>query len=132
MANRNTLADGLNALKVAEKMGKPTARIKIVSSILKRVLDIFKKEGFIEDFSELQGTAANSKQFEVKLNGKINGCASISPQFPVKASNWEHFEVTYLPSKEIGVIVVTTSKGVMTHTQAKSEKLGGKLLAFVY
>lgn len=39
---------------------------------------------------------------------------------------------TYLPSKEIGVVLVSTSKGVMTHKEAARQRLGGVALGYVY
>ena len=45
---------------------------------------------------------------------------------------YEKVEKQYLPAKEFGVIIVTTSKGIMTLSQAKELGIGGKLLAYCY
>jgi|GEM_PF-2562576 small subunit ribosomal protein S8 len=38
----------------------------------------------------------------------------------------------FLPSKDIGILVVTTNQGVMSHKEASAKGLGGKLLGYVY
>ncbi|MAG78181.1 30S ribosomal protein S8, partial [archaeon] len=59
-------------------------------------------------------------------------CGVIKPRFSVKIDGYEKFEKRFLLSKDFGLIIVSTSKGIMTHIEAKEKKLGGKLLAFVY
>jgi small subunit ribosomal protein S8 len=50
----------------------------------------------------------------------------------VKTGDLEKFEARYLPAQDFGVLILTTTRGVLTHTQAKQGGVGGKLLAFVY
>ena len=41
-------------------------------------------------------------------------------------------EKRFLPATGVGIIIVSTHKGVLDQEQAKKEKTGGKLLGFVY
>jgi small subunit ribosomal protein S8 len=66
------------------------------------------------------------------LAAKINDCKAIKPRYPVKKDGFEKFEKRYLPARDIGLLVVTTPEGVMTHKQAKEKSVGGRLLCFVY
>jgi small subunit ribosomal protein S8 len=50
----------------------------------------------------------------------------------VAADEFEEFERRFLPGRGIGVIVVTTPKGVMSHEEAKKLHTGGRLLGYVY
>ena len=59
-------------------------------------------------------------------------CGAIKPNFSVKKDGFEKFEKRYLPAKDFGVLIVSTSQGIMTHVEAKEKKLGGKLIAYVY
>ncbi|MEM3823626.1 MAG: 30S ribosomal protein S8, partial [Candidatus Bathyarchaeia archaeon] len=54
------------------------------------------------------------------------------PRFSVKADKFEQWEKKFLPSKDVGILVISTSKGVLSHRDAKEKHIGGKLLAFVY
>jgi len=54
------------------------------------------------------------------------------PRFSVSKDGYEEFEKRYLPSRDIGILVVTTNRGVMSHREAIKQGLGGKLLGYVY
>ena len=44
----------------------------------------------------------------------------------------ENWEKEFLPSRDIGVLVFSTSQGVLSHRDVREKKIGGRLLAFVY
>jgi len=69
------------------------------------------------------------------LLGRINKCGVIKPRLPVKHSDLEkmpHWLRRYLPSRDIGVLIISTPYGVMSHREAIDKRTGGILLAFVY
>lgn len=53
-------------------------------------------------------------------------------RYSVKVSDFVKFEARFLPAQDFGVLILTTTEGVMTHTDAKEKGVGGKLLAYVY
>jgi small subunit ribosomal protein S8 len=120
------LSDCLNNIKVGELKGQRQVKIRQSSKVLKSVLEIIKAHGFIKDFK------FSGKECVVVLNGKINNISAVSPRFPVGFGEWEDFEQRFLPSATDGLIIVSTPKGIKTHAEAKSEREGGVLLAFVY
>ena len=64
--------------------------------------------------------------------GRINKCGSIKPRFPVKVNDFEDWEKKFLPSRNVGILVVSTSKGVIAHKEAGDKNVGGRLIAYVY
>ena len=70
--------------------------------------------------------------FTVELEGNINKCGVIKPRHAVKKDEFEKFEKRYLPSKNFGIMIVTTPEGIMTHHEAKERGIGGRLLVYVY
>ncbi|MCL4332874.1 MAG: 30S ribosomal protein S8, partial [Candidatus Thermoplasmatota archaeon] len=56
----------------------------------------------------------------------------IKPRLPVKQANLDRYEARYLPAQDFGILILTTTKGVMSHIEARKQGLGGKLLAYVY
>jgi small subunit ribosomal protein S8 len=68
----------------------------------------------------------------VQLFGRINKCGAIKPRLPVGSREIESWEKRFLPSRDMGVLVVSTSQGILSHIEAKKQKIGGRLLAFVY
>jgi small subunit ribosomal protein S8 len=47
-------------------------------------------------------------------------------------ADMEYWESQYLPAKNFGILIVSTSKGVISHAEARSEGIGGQLLGYVY
>ncbi len=73
-----------------------------------------------------------SGAFKVQLVGKINACGTIKPRFAVKKTDWNKWEQRYIPSKDFGMLIVSTPKGMMTNSEAKEKNTGGRLIAYVY
>ena len=121
------LSDALNAVKVAELKGKSACTMRN-SKLVNAVLSCLKDNDYL---GAIEANSANS-QLKIALKGSINNCGAIRPRFFVKHDEWEKYENRFLPSREVGLIIVSTSSGIMTHIQAKEKRVGGKLLAFVY
>jgi len=71
-------------------------------------------------------------KFRVQLFGRINECKAVTPRFKTKVSEMEKWEKRFLPSRNLGVVILSTPMGVMDHNKAKEENVGGVLLAYVY
>lgn len=124
------LSNALNAIKVAESKGKLTCTVP-GSKLVREVLRVMKENDYLNDFEEVP-TRGKGIAFKIALKGKINACGPIRPQYFVKLTDWEQSELDYLPGNNLGIIIATTSKGVLTHNAAKEQQQGGKLLAYVY
>jgi small subunit ribosomal protein S8 len=68
----------------------------------------------------------------VNLSGSINSCGVIKPRFAIKRAELEKYEARYLPAQDFGVLILTTTEGVISQSKAKEIGVGGKLLAYVY
>ena len=119
------LSDSLNSVKVAELKGKSTCTAPN-SKLVLAVLTLLKENNYLQSIEPRKNT------LQVTLNGTVNNCGAVRPRFFVKHVDWEKYEIRFLPSKSVGLLIVSTSRGLMTQEQAKQKRLGGKLLAFVY
>ena len=126
----DTLASALNTIKMGELRGRDSVTVRPASKVLKQVLSLLQRQGYVGDFEFVDD--GKSGEFTVKLVGKINDCGVVKPRFSVRKSEWEKYEQRYLPARGIGLIVSTTSQGIMTHDEAKEKGLGGRLLCFVF
>ncbi len=126
----DTLASALSKINNAEKAEKGEIIITPTSNQLKAIFAILKKEGYIQD-SEIV-TKARGGQARVKLSRSINKIGAIKPRFFSKLADSERFEKRYLPAKDFGRLIISTSQGIMTHVEARKKKIGGVLLAYVY
>ena len=123
------LADALNTMKTHEIAGQRHCTVK-ASRLIAKVLDILKTEGYISTYKTREDGRGN--KFEVELSGKINEAGVIKPRLPVKKGEWPQFEQRFLPAYNIGVIIISTSRGVVTNVQAQELGVGGRLIAYVY
>ena len=130
MAMNDTLAMALSTILNAEKVGKPTCTVHPISKITRAVLQIMKDNNFVGECSEVEDGKGGF--IDIHLIGGVNKCGAIKPRFATKVDEYNKFEKRFLPSKDFGFLIVSTSKGIMTQNQAKEKNLGGKLLAFVY
>ena len=70
--------------------------------------------------------------FQVKLMGNINKCGVIKPRYPIKREDLEKWESRYLPARDFGLLILTTTQGIISQDEAKKNGVGGKVLAYVY
>jgi small subunit ribosomal protein S8 len=127
---QDTLNDAMSVIKNAEKVGKGECTVRPSSKLVGRVLKVMQESGYIKQFELVED--GRSRIFRVALAGHINNCGVIRPRYSVKVADLEKYEARYLPAQDFGVLILTTTKGVVTHMEAKKGGVGGKLLAFVY
>ena len=124
------LADALSAIKNAEIKGKGACVIQPSSKLIGGVLNLLKEKGYIDKFEYIDD--GKSGIFQVKLRGNINNCGVIKPRYPIKRDELDKWESRYLPAQHFGLLILTTTKGIVSQDEARKNGIGGKLLAYVY
>jgi small subunit ribosomal protein S8 len=126
------IGDMLTRIRNAQQRGK--SKVASPSSRLReRVLEVLQSEGFIRGFAVTE-RAAGQAELEVELkyfDGEpvIREIKRVStPGRRVYAS------VDELPTiyNGLGVAIMSTSKGVMSDTQARENNVGGEVLCTVF
>lgn len=130
MSLNDTLSNALSNINNCERKGKILCTIKPISKLITQVLKIMKERRYIGEIEIVENSRGGC--IKVNLLGAINKCGAIKPRFSVNKDEFEKFEKRYLPAKDFGVILVSTSEGIMVHEEAKQKKIGGKLLAYCY
>ncbi|XES77298.1 MAG: 30S ribosomal protein S8 [Candidatus Bathyarchaeia archaeon] len=126
----DTLTNGLTTIINNEMRNKRECIISPASKLLGHVLRIMQLNGYIGEFEFIDD--GRQGKFKVQLMGRINKCGSVKPRFPVKVNDFENWEKKFLPSRNVGILVVSTPKGVLAHKEAIDKNVGGRLLSFVY
>mmetsp|Transcript_33786 Transcript_33786/g.54064 ORF Transcript_33786/g.54064 Transcript_33786/m.54064 type:complete len:130 (-) Transcript_33786:87-476(-) len=126
----SVLRNALNSIVNAERAGKRQVLLRPVSKVVVKFLLVMQKHGYIGDF-ELIDDKRNNK-IVVELLGRLNKAAVVSPRFDIKLKDLERWCQNLLPSRQYGLIVLTTSFGIMDHEEARKKHTGGKLLGFFY
>lgn len=123
------LADTFSVVKNAESMGKRVCRVP-GSKVTQGVLEVMKRHEYIAGFEKKMET--KGEFLEVALLGRINNCNIIKPNFSVKRDEMIKYEKRFLPAAGVGILIITTPKGIMDQEQARKHGLGGRLLGYVY
>ena len=128
----DTIADMLTRIRNANAMRYE--EVKVPSSKLKlEIARILKEEGFIKDYklekNDVQGTIVLTLKYGENKERVITGLKRISkPGLRVYAKTDEIPVVL----NGLGIAIVSTSKGIMTDKEARRQKLGGEVLAYVW
>ena len=126
------VADMLTRIRNANSAKHDTVDIP-ASNIKKAMAQILVDEGYVKSYTVVE----DGKQGVIKVvlkysEGKmpvIKGLRRVSkPGLRIYSNAQELPRVM----KGLGVAIISTSKGIMTDRQARSENLGGEVLAFVW
>lgn len=125
----DVFADAINKIKVYENAGMYECNVPS-TKLLKAVLSKMQQNNYIKGYEEFRDGKFNS--LKVTLSKRINDMGVIKPRYPVSGEELQRYEMRYIPSRDFGILIVSTSEGIMTNKEAKSKKIGGRLIAYVY
>src|SRR5947208_16181819 len=110
-----------------EKVDVPSSKLKV------RIAEILKDEGFIKNFRVLddpkQGTLRVYLKYGPANEKIISGLVRVSK--PGRRVYVTHDKVPSILAG-MGVAIVSTSRGVVTDRDARKQKVGGEVLAYVW
>lgn len=110
-----------------EKVDIPSSRLKV------RVCEILKDEGFIKNYRVLedqkQGTLRVYLKYGPANEKVISGLVRVSK--PGRRVYVTHDKVPSILAG-MGVAIVSTSRGVVTDRDARKQRVGGEVLAYVW
>lgn len=133
MVMMDTLANALTAITNAEARAKKEVLIRPASKLIIEVLKVLQREGYVGEFEYIDD--GRQGKIKVQLLGRVNKAGAIKPRRGVKLK--ELVEMPdwlrkHLPSRDVGLLIVSTPRGVMSHKEAVANRTGGVLLAYVY
>lgn len=133
MVSIDPLANTLSSIYNAEVRAKREVVTWPASKLILNVLKVLQKEGYIGEFEYIDD--GRWGKVRIQLLGRINKIGVIKPRYPVKyvdLVNPPNWLKKFLPSYNIGILVVSTSRGIMSHRDAVQQRLGGILIAYCY
>ncbi len=130
MSLNDPLANALSQIYNYERAGRKEVLTKSNNKLIKKVLTMLNEHGYIGSFEEIPDSKGNL--LRINLLGNINKVGVVKPRFSVKKEDYQKWEQRYLPARDFGILIVSTSQGLMTHYEAKEKGLGGKLIAYCY
>ncbi|HAI95296.1 TPA: 30S ribosomal protein S8 [candidate division WWE3 bacterium] len=127
------LSNMLSALKNASMAGKPVVEI-MYSKECEEVAKVLREKGFLESVKVFKPEKTSVKRIHIEL-AKADGIFTLTETRRVSKPGRR----IYRGADEIGtfkrgfgVMVVSTSKGIMSSGEARKKKIGGEILCEVY
>jgi len=126
------IADMLTRIRNAntvkhEKMELPASKLK------REIADILKREGYVKDYEYIEDNKQGVLRIFMKYGANneqvITGLKRIS-----KPGRRVYAKADEVPRvlNGLGIAIVSTSKGVLSDKEARSEQVGGEVLAYVW
>ena len=131
MSRTDLIADAFTIIRNANQARKTEAFVPH-SALFLTICEILKKEGYLENFAEVE--MGNFKQIKVYLRyeGKkkvLTGLKKVS-----KPGRRVYVTKDEIPSvlHGFGVAIVSTSQGILTDKEAKEKGTGGEVIGMVW
>lgn len=128
MTMSDPISDMLARIRNAQKAGHAT--VDVPSSKHKcAILDVLKREGYLRDYEE------NGRMCRVELGYEENGQPRIRTIRRISRPGRRIYTAkTDLPRfyNGLGIAIVSTSRGVMSDHEARSQNVGGEVLCQVF
>jgi small subunit ribosomal protein S8 len=125
--SQDIVTDALNMMKNAALAKKEKIVVTRISNLLIEVLKIMRQEKLVKRYK----INTKDKSLEITI-GNLTECRAIKPRFTVDKTQIEKYRRRYLPSRNIGNLIISTNKGLLTHIEAQKEGIGGCLIAYFY
>lgn len=131
LQSTDQIADLITRIRNAIMVGKteitaPTSKLKVA------VAEGLKQANYIDDYTVVEGTPRGTIKVLINAEGtapRINSIKKVS-----KPGRRVYAGVDEIPTVKSGrgIVLISTSKGVMSGLEAKKQRLGGEILVEVY
>ena len=125
------IADMLTRIRNANQMRRETVVVPS-SKVKTAILTVLKNEGYIANFEvskDLKSETTITLKYTENNQRVIKGVKRIS-----KPSLKVYSKAEDLPQvlNGLGVVIISTSQGIMSDKEARKQKIGGEVLAYVW
>ena len=126
------IGDLLARIRNAQQRGKPKVTTP-ASKLRERLLEVLQQEGYIRGFSVAQHEGGKA-EIEIDLKYFDGEPVIRKIQRVSKPGRRVYASVETLPVvyRGLGIAIVSTSKGVMSDTEARAQNVGGEVLCSVF
>ncbi len=124
--SQDIVSDGLNQIMNAKRVEKRELTIRLYSKVLLNLFKMMKEKGHIDyDVDE------ENKSVKVTII-KLNECKAVKPRYYVGVDAIDKYLRRFLPSRNIGNLVISTNMGLLSHKDAVKNNIGGSVVAYFY
>lgn len=129
----DTISDMLTRIRNANMVKHQIVQIPSTKMSL-AVTEILKAEGYIEDFEKYSEKNKNYLLISLKYTGKSRQPVICKLERVSKPGLRVYSSSKELPKvlNNLGIAIISTSKGVMTNLKAKELGIGGEVLCYIW
>lgn len=131
MVTTDPIADMLTRIRNANQQKHETVSIPY-SNLKNDLANILKNEGFVTDF--VVNKEGNHKNIVITLKYKGNERVITGLKRVSKPGLRQYAKVNEIPKvlNGLGIVVLSTSQGLMTDKEARAKNIGGEVLAYIW
>ncbi len=124
------IADMLTRIRNAQAARKETIKVPL-SKVKHKIAEILKNEGYIVSVTSIEEMPA-MLQIVLKYDGKTKKIQSIKRESTPGHRVYRKADELPVVLNGYGVLIVSTSKGIMTGKEAKKLGVGGEIICSVF
>lgn len=121
------VADALIRIKNGYLVGKISVVVRF-SKLILRIMKLLQKEGFIESVKQDKGELVVT----LKYNGRVPSLTDVKRVSMPSLRVYKGVKSLPQVLNGLGIAIISTPKGLMTDKEARKQRLGGEVLAFVW
>ncbi|MFC1804640.1 30S ribosomal protein S8 [Candidatus Omnitrophota bacterium] len=131
MSRTDLIADGFTSIRNAITAKKNTVDIP-ASKTLGSILEIFKKEEYIENFKRMEDKKQGVLRVYLKYSGTKSAIMNIKRvSRPGLRAYVSRKKIPYV-LRGRGLAIISTSKGIITNKQAREMGVGGEVIGYIW
>jgi small subunit ribosomal protein S8 len=132
MSMNSLVADTLSRIRNAQMVGKQVVSVRLSKMVLS-ILEVLKDEGYILGYSRSE---SKDEPYMVRVMLKYHNSLPVIKSLKMLSKPgcrvYSKIDSMRAAFNGLGVVVVSTSKGVMSDIKARELGLGGELICEVY
>jgi len=132
MSMTDPIADFLTRIRNAIQAGHRRVDIP-ASNVKKRMAEILYEQRFIRNYIIIDDGKQGTIRLFLKFDGEGNSVIRNLKRVSTPGRRY-YVDVTHLPrvKNNMGIAMISTSKGILTERQAQRENVGGEVLCYVW
>nr|YP_010177865.1 ribosomal protein S8 [Breynia fruticosa]YP_010179154.1 ribosomal protein S8 [Breynia spatulifolia]QST15727.1 ribosomal protein S8 [Breynia fruticosa]QUV75384.1 ribosomal protein S8 [Breynia spatulifolia]WRY69606.1 ribosomal protein S8 [Breynia disticha] len=132
---KDTIADIITSIRNADMDGKGTVRV-VSTIIIESIIKILFREGFIENVRKHR--ESNQNFLVLTLRHRKNRKGPYRTNLNLKRISrpglriYSNYQKIPRILGGMGIVILSTSRGIMTDREARLEKIGGEILCYIW
>lgn len=127
----DTIADMLTQIRNAQAVDKETVSIPF-SNLKYEIAEILEKGGFVEKVKKRGRKERKKIEITLKYENEIPAISSLKVVSRPGQRIYKRYKEIGRVKRGYGIVIISTSKGLMTDREARKQKIGGEVICEIW